>query len=398
MYDVVILGAGVAGLMCAYRAAQSGLNVLLIDKKKEIGFPVRSTGGIARFWLDELGFQIPQDFSHPLEWAAIRAGVTPQEVSVVFNQSNQPTFKFVYRDFVFRQPGRIIGYTVHHGKLEKHLWQLCESQGVKYERRFIRSLDELRSFSARYYVGADGPYSIVRSGLGIPPNSEYDMHKGYEVWIPYKTWVNITEDDIHNGLRVIFDELAPRGYIWEFGYKDVVKIGLGVPLAYSSSVNLKDNLRAFLRWSCGFEDYELARSIVGEVGGVIPTPPPLKSVAYGNVALVGDAGNIINSATGGGIHTAMLSGAMCAVSIATNGLEGYKRWYSQKMYPLLRRWYRVKRVLYSLSMSDIRRLVKALDGYDITGDNPVRELQKAVWHVARRDFRILIKVLLSALK
>ena len=42
--DVVIVGAGAAGLMCAFRAGQLGLSVLLIDHSKKLAeknvFPV----------------------------------------------------------------------------------------------------------------------------------------------------------------------------------------------------------------------------------------------------------------------------------------------------------------------------------------------------------------------
>ncbi|CAG1772909.1 partial Soluble pyridine nucleotide transhydrogenase, partial [uncultured bacterium] len=38
-YDVVIVGAGPAGSAAAIRAAESGLDVLLIEKRQEIGVP-----------------------------------------------------------------------------------------------------------------------------------------------------------------------------------------------------------------------------------------------------------------------------------------------------------------------------------------------------------------------
>jgi flavin-dependent dehydrogenase len=38
--------------------------------------------------------------------------------------------------------------------------------------------------------------------------------------------------------------------------------------------------------------------VKNKIGGVIPVPPPLERVVYGKVALIGDAGNIINSAVG----------------------------------------------------------------------------------------------------
>lgn len=36
-YDVIILGAGAAGLMCAAKAGKRGRRVLLLDKAEKIG-------------------------------------------------------------------------------------------------------------------------------------------------------------------------------------------------------------------------------------------------------------------------------------------------------------------------------------------------------------------------
>ncbi len=43
--DVVVLGAGAAGMMCAAQAGQKGLSVLLLDHAKKIGEKIRISGG-----------------------------------------------------------------------------------------------------------------------------------------------------------------------------------------------------------------------------------------------------------------------------------------------------------------------------------------------------------------
>jgi len=51
-YDVVIVGAGPAGAMTAKFAARNGAKVVMIEKRQEIGSPVRCGEGISRGWLD----------------------------------------------------------------------------------------------------------------------------------------------------------------------------------------------------------------------------------------------------------------------------------------------------------------------------------------------------------
>ncbi|HID09049.1 TPA: FAD-dependent oxidoreductase, partial [Candidatus Micrarchaeota archaeon] len=45
-WDVVVVGGGPAGLFFAIKAAERGLDVLVLDKKQEIGSPVRCAEGL----------------------------------------------------------------------------------------------------------------------------------------------------------------------------------------------------------------------------------------------------------------------------------------------------------------------------------------------------------------
>jgi ferredoxin len=46
-YDLVVVGAGPAGSMAAWTAAGLGLSVLLVEKRQEIGSPVRCAEGVS---------------------------------------------------------------------------------------------------------------------------------------------------------------------------------------------------------------------------------------------------------------------------------------------------------------------------------------------------------------
>ena len=53
-YDVVIIGAGPGGSMSAKSAAENGASVLMIEKRQEIGSPVRCAEGVSWKALAEL--------------------------------------------------------------------------------------------------------------------------------------------------------------------------------------------------------------------------------------------------------------------------------------------------------------------------------------------------------
>ncbi|MEC7576802.1 MAG: FAD-dependent oxidoreductase, partial [Pseudomonadota bacterium] len=44
-YDVIIIGAGAAGMMCGWQAAKRGRRVCLIDHMRKIGEKIRISGG-----------------------------------------------------------------------------------------------------------------------------------------------------------------------------------------------------------------------------------------------------------------------------------------------------------------------------------------------------------------
>ena len=52
-YDVVVVGAGPGGSMAARTIAQAGNSVLLVEKRQEIGAPVRCAEGVSRSWLEK---------------------------------------------------------------------------------------------------------------------------------------------------------------------------------------------------------------------------------------------------------------------------------------------------------------------------------------------------------
>ena len=53
-YDVLVIGAGPAGSIAAKTAAEKGLDVLLIEKRQEIGDPVRCAEGVNKEYLKNM--------------------------------------------------------------------------------------------------------------------------------------------------------------------------------------------------------------------------------------------------------------------------------------------------------------------------------------------------------
>ena len=53
-YDVIIVGAGPAGSMAAYSAAKENASVLLLEKDRDIGTPVRCAEAIGKDGIEKI--------------------------------------------------------------------------------------------------------------------------------------------------------------------------------------------------------------------------------------------------------------------------------------------------------------------------------------------------------
>ncbi|MEM4268729.1 MAG: NAD(P)/FAD-dependent oxidoreductase, partial [Candidatus Caldarchaeum sp.] len=297
--DAVCIGAGTAGLAFGIYAAQKGYKVEVYDRKKEIGLPIRSTGGIAEYAVRLYGLKIEDEWSYPIK-----------RITLATADGDESQFDV----------SKPAGYVLDQTQFELYLAEKAESLGAGiYLGREVDPANLAGRESL--VVGADGPFSMTRKLVGLQLNNDMDMHVGYEVWIPSRR-LDVEEYEI----KIVYSTVyAPYGYIWFFRYKDMVKVGCGVPMAFNRQTPVKNLLASYLLRVEGvnIEEYEHS------MGGVIPTGPPLDRVVHriGGTwfALLGDAGNMVNASTGGGLQFAIASAYMLAENLEEP--SGYQKEY-----------------------------------------------------------------------
>lgn len=57
----VIIGAGIAGLSAAMNLERHGEDYVVLERNRELGYPIRSTGGIAKYFVDKYSIPSPPD-------------------------------------------------------------------------------------------------------------------------------------------------------------------------------------------------------------------------------------------------------------------------------------------------------------------------------------------------
>ncbi|WP_292520492.1 NAD(P)/FAD-dependent oxidoreductase [Methanoculleus sp.] len=293
--DVIVVGAGPAGSTTARYAAEAGLDVLMIDKRKEIGLPVccgefnASPEILAEALPGARGLDELLPIGPELVQRRIRGAVAVSPKG---------------REYEFDLPG----CTVNRDAFDRHLADAAVRAGTvlsldtKFLGREGRRVSTNRGeVEARVVVAADGPLSPTARSAGMERNA---------VLAPAITCR--VDGEFGDRLRLIFgSSVAPGGYAWVFPKRGCANVGLGVQRPAAPVPVL---LRAFLARN-GFA----ARDVQA---GFVPVSGPIPKTVRENVIAVGDAAGHVVASNGGGIATAMICGRLAGLAVARHLLDG----------------------------------------------------------------------------
>jgi geranylgeranyl reductase family protein len=288
-FDVVIIGAGPAGLKCAESLGNSKFKVLLLEKNKEIG-PKVCAGGLTEKDIEYL--RIPNDLID-FQYDRIKLHVK-STCSIIKHENN----------FIFTIDRKNLGQW-QLKKLEqyKNIEVRVNSKVSRIEKQHI--LVSGKKIAYKYLVGADGSTSVVKRYLGIKSK---DIGIGIQYIIPTKKYKE---------LEIFFDpKLFSSWYAWIFPHKNYVSIGCGGSSKGLSSKVLKNNFKKWLdkkNIDISKAKYE-AFMLVSDYHGY----------QFENIYLVGDAGGFVSGLTGEGIYPALVSGEEIGKHILNSNYKSKK--------------------------------------------------------------------------
>jgi geranylgeranyl reductase family protein len=303
--DVVVVGAGVAGLYSAALLGSMGWRVVLVESKarSEIGNKVCGDAiGVHHF--RELNLEVPSSvIDHRY------SGV------VVY------TYSLKYSVTV---PGE--GVSVNRVKFGQWLLKLALDSGVELlDRHSVlevraseRGVESIRArgvdgrvveIEARAFIDASGAKPAIRSKVPLEwPIAERPYTTDYN--LAYREVLELDKPvdwiDVNYATIILDTNIAPGGYWWVFPKRGdglVVNTGLGV--VWIGSNNPRKN----------FENYvkpKFPGRVLHAGGGLVPTRRPLPTLVWRNVVVVGDAAYTVNPVHGGGIGSSMLSAAIAS--------------------------------------------------------------------------------------
>ncbi len=296
-FDVVVVGAGLAGLQCARLLAKEGVSVLLADRKRSPDESVHTTGIFVRRSLED--FDLPEDC----------LGQAVRHVTLYSPQRRALKLESPHEEF---RIGRM-------GKLYVRYLEECLESGARWlpSARYIgceaaergslvrfESGREVINVSARYVVGADGAVSKVARDLRLDNNRE---------------WIVGVEDVFRNvPLEVeprfhcfLDTKLAPGYLAWIVHDGEEVHVGTG---GYADRFSPQAALEEFRKEAARVVDLSRGE-MVERRGGRIPVGGVLKRIATERGLLVGDAAGAVSPLTAGGLDPCLRLSTFAARTI-----------------------------------------------------------------------------------
>jgi digeranylgeranylglycerophospholipid reductase len=342
-HDVVIVGAGPAGLFAAARLASAGLDVAVLEEHAEAGVPVHCTGVLADDAFDEFGLT-RQSVLNPLTRARFYApsgdsiGHETEDVEAVV--IDRRTF-----DQELHNNARAAGARI----LTKHRATAIavESGGVRVA---LRDRNAVAGRSAILACGAN--YGLARGlGLGLP--SAWLQSAQMELAAAHAGDV-----EVHFGTGV-----APRGFAWAVPVArptgQFVRVGLmceGAPGDHFS----RFVRRLAPRWGIAGPACSGSQAPRLKMLPLAPIPRTFTD----RVLAVGDAAGLVKATTGGGIYYSLVSAAMAADVLGPALRAGHLDAEHLGVYE--RRWRSRLGPELDAQLS-LRRLAHRLDDTDIDG-------------------------------
>jgi digeranylgeranylglycerophospholipid reductase len=378
-YDVLVVGAGPGGSSAARFSAKAGLKTLMIEKRPDIGSPVRCGEGLSRTWMKE-GEISPSSHWIADEVKGARIYGPSEKKPIILEAENA---------------GNEVGFVVERDKFDKDMAALAASEGadvwvkspalsvIKEDGRVVgakvRHNGVMEEVRAKMVIAADGFESEFGRWAGL--KSIILAKNDIISCVEYKM-INVDSDVDYTDFYL--GTIAPAGYLWVFPKGDKqANVGIGITI---TALHDRFEVRNYLdSWIKKHPGYAKGKTIQYITGGVSVSKVKDKITLPG-LLLVGDAARLIDPITGGGIANSYISGKFAA-KVAKEAIENED--YSQEMMNKyekmvkdkfqrkhLRNWI-AKEKLGQLSDDQLDRLIDILSDVKIN-DISVEELLRVV--------------------
>lgn len=293
-YDVAVVGAGPAGLICATELEKLGEDVVVIEKDKKIGEPVDCAGLFNKRGLERLGIKEDAFVLNEVKGARfISASGKSADVGGQKNKAVVVDRGEFDRFLASKYSGELI--------LEKTV------KGTrKHEENFWLDVPG-RAIEAKKVVLATGQNANLHKAFGLSSPKKYISTSQYEIKGV------ITDPDF---VEMYVGSVAPGFFAWVIPVDEkVARVGLGILDAEKSTHHYMSAFLKRLKKEGKFKGHE---KVVHKSGGLVPLFDPALKILKDGAYLVGDAAGQVKATTGGGVMLGGLAAKGLAQAIHTD--------------------------------------------------------------------------------
>jgi len=358
-YDVVVVGGGPAGSWTAKWAAEKGVSVLLLEKDREIGIPVRCAEGVSEKGLKTFIPEFRQ------EWISR----TILGVRLVAPDGTQVDAYTGERGFILDRKRFDADLAEMAAQRGVEVMTKAYVAGLVFEKGMVKGvygehLGKPFTVETSLVIGADGVESRVGRWAGLKtqcPLREIETCVQATLGGLGKTEYAFNPDivELHFG-----HEVAPGGYAWVFPKSPTsANVGLGISGEYARWKKPIDYLKTFIH-----RRFPNA-SVLTWVAGSVPVCPIFGDIVTHGVMLVGDAAHQATPITGGGILNALQAGqlagevageAIRSGDVSKKKLLAYQKAWMKTEGKINERFYKIKNVLFALSDEELNHIAEIL--------------------------------------
>ncbi|MCP9450509.1 MAG: geranylgeranyl reductase family protein [Nitrospira sp.] len=329
LYDVIVVGGGPAGACAAWKLAQAGMTVAVLEKASLPRYKVCGGGLVGRTMRS-----LPIDVHHVVEQECYRARLDFVSSGLSFvTQRTIPVVSMVMRSEFDRA---LLSAAQAAGAA---LYESCVVESLSPHDDSVTVLTAKGPMRAGFVVAADGALSPVARSMKWEDGRVLIPALEYEVTVPFDRLRRF-----EGTARFDFDVLS-RGYGWVFPKRRHLSIGI------LSMDRRRHGLHSVITRYVDLLGCTSPLSVERH-GFVIPVRPRKGPFAKNRVLLVGDAAGFADPITGEGISYAVRSGLLAAESLIGEHLQeetvedAYRRLVAQAILPDLRVGRILARLLY----------------------------------------------------